>query len=57
LKLGVVVHTFKAHTWEAKADGSFKFKTSLVYKASSRTIRAVRETLSQEHKQEKKYIF
>ena len=30
-------------TWEAEADGSYEFKTSLVYTASSRTAKDTRK--------------
>ena len=36
----MVVHTFNPNTQEAEVGTSLEFKTSLVYKASSRTDRA-----------------
>ena len=47
---GMVVHAFNSSTQEAKAY-SCKFKASLVYKANSRTARALlhREILPQKH--------
>jgi hypothetical protein len=44
----VVAHAFNPSTWEVE-EGGFQFETSLVYRASSRTARALlhREILSQ----------
>ena len=48
-KLDMVTHTVNLSTPEAEAEVDFcEFKTSLVYKASSRTARAI-EILSQEN--------
>jgi hypothetical protein len=33
-------HTFDSSTWEAEFGGSLEFKASLVYRVSSRTVRA-----------------
>lgn len=44
------VHTFNTSTQEEEAGSLYYFKASQVYKLSSRTVRAVRETLSQKTK-------
>jgi hypothetical protein len=36
----VVVHACNSSTWEAEAGGFLKFEASLVYRESSRTVRA-----------------
>jgi hypothetical protein len=43
---GVVTHTFNLSTREAEAGGLSEFKTSLVYRVSSRKAGLHRETLS-----------
>lgn len=46
----MVVHTFNTSTQEEEAGSLYYFKASQVSKVSSRTVRAVRETLSQKTK-------
>jgi hypothetical protein len=52
------VHTFNPSTREAEASGSLKFEPSLVYRASSRIVKATqRNPVSKKTKQSKtKYI-
>jgi hypothetical protein len=42
----VVEHAFNPSTWEAEAGGFLSSSPTLVYRVSSRTARATRETLS-----------
>ena len=37
----MVVHAFNPSTWEAEAGRLSEFQASLVYKVSSRTVRAI----------------
>ena len=51
------MHAFGHNTWEAEGQVDlFEFKASLVYKASSRTVRAVtqRNPVSEKQKQKRK---
>jgi hypothetical protein len=38
--MAVVVHAFNSSTWEAEAGKFLEFEASLVYRVSSRTVRA-----------------
>jgi hypothetical protein len=55
----VVSHVFNPSTWEAEAGGSIdELKISLVYKASSRTVRATeRNPVTHTHTHSKKEIY
>jgi hypothetical protein len=47
-------HFFILSTWEAEAGGSLEFVVSLVYRVSSRTIRATQRNPVSKNKTEKK---
>lgn len=52
-------HTFDPSTWEAKFGGSVEFKTSLIFRVSSRTVRttqknAVLQNQDEEEEEEEK---
>jgi hypothetical protein len=52
---GVVVHTFNPSTREAEAGGFLSSRPSLVYRVSSRTVRAtLRNPVSENQKVKKK---
>jgi hypothetical protein len=51
----VVAHTFSPSTWEAEAGRSSQFNISLVYRTSSRTVRATqRNSISKKKSKEKR---
>ena len=50
-----MAHTFNPSTQEAETDKSLEFKANLVYKASSRTVRATeRNSVSKQNKEQNK---
>ena len=49
----VVVHAFNPSTWEAEAGRLSEFQASLVYKVSSRTVRAIQRNPVSKNKNNK----
>ena len=52
----MVAHAFNPSTWEAEAGRSLEFDTSLVYKVSSWTARAVTQRNTVSKRKKKKVI-
>lgn len=49
-----MAHSLNPSNWETEASRSFKFKASMVYRASSRTDRATEKLLSRKQKKRRK---
>jgi hypothetical protein len=50
------VCAFNPSTWEAEAGESFEFEASLIYRASSRTARAIKKNPVLRHQRKEKKI-